>query len=105
MITALLQAHRLEKFAKRLMSNDIKPKIRMVNTQSRLFMVDEKFIGELPLLYGPILLLPRIFKNEWVMTDNGNVYWVEDRSQHPINSLQLFFGMNLAMVGHCFIAG
>ncbi|MEO8085369.1 MAG: hypothetical protein ABI763_01040 [Bacteroidota bacterium] len=104
MITALLQANRLEKFAKRLMSNDIKPKIKMINTKCRLFVVDEKYVGELPLLYGPLQLLPRIFKDDWVLTENGNVFWIEDRSQHPINSLQLFFGMNLLMVSHCFIA-
>lgn len=105
MITSLLQADRLEKFAKRLMSMDIRPKIKLVKTSCRLFLIDEKFIGTLPLLYGPLQLLPRIFKEDWILTEDGNIYWKGDRSKNTINSLQLYFGMNLVMVSHCWIAG
>ena len=99
------QPLRLEKFARRLILNDIKPRIKSIKQSNRLYQVDDKFIGELPIFYGPLSQLPRVFPREWTFSENGHYHWVKDKSKNCINSLQLYFGINLSMIGHCFIVG
>ena len=98
------QAHRLSKLADRLMTVDVKTRVHVIDDTSELYMVDNQLKGQVPIFYGPISQLPRIFKGEWSFHEEG-YYWKEDPTKRTLSSLQEFFGMNYSMVGHIFIPG
>lgn len=96
------QALRLDKFAKRIITNDIKPRVRIISDTN--YSLD-KVSAEVPVFYGPISQLPRIFKDEWAFSINGEYYYKEDASQRTISSLLLFFGLQVNQLMHIFIPG
>ena len=98
------QPMKLERLAKRLITHDIKPTVKAIKEGSRLYRMDDKLMGELPIFFEAISSLPRIFPKVWFYS-NGQYYCANDESQKTFTSLRCFFGINLAMLGHIFIPG
>lgn len=98
------QPLRLGKLAEKLMSVDVKTRVHVIDDTSELYMVDNQIVGKLPIFYGPISLLPRIFRGDWTY-ERGTYYWKEDPGKNTLSSLKNFFGINYTMLGHIFIPG
>ena len=98
------QPLRLGKLAERLMNVDVMPRVEVIDDTSELFSVENKIIGKLPIFYGPISRLPRVFRGEWSY-EKGAYYWKGDPSKNTLTSLKNFFGLNYTMLGHIFIPG
>ena len=99
------QPKQLEQFAKRLILNDINPRVKMINATSQLLLKENGEMYDIPTFYGPISQLPRIFRNEWTFSELGEYVWKDDPHQRTISSLLGFFGISVSQLLHIFIPG
>ena len=99
------QPKRLEQFAKKLILNDINPRVKMINVTSEILLKDDGVAHDIPAFYGPISQLPRIFRNEWTFSKHGEYIWKDDQYHRTISSLLGFFGLSVSQLTHIFIPG
>ncbi len=100
----LFQPERLLRLAEKLNTFEVKPRVRVLEDRSELVVVDDEIVSQIPFFYGPVSKLPHIFRGEWEF--NGDEYhWIHDPHQSTLISIQTFFGLSFAMMGHIFIPG
>jgi hypothetical protein len=63
---------------------------------------DELAINLMPIFITPIKNFPKIFENEWEISEDGEMTWREDKFKTTLSSIHNFFGINSEMLMHIF---
>ena len=102
---AHLQSERLGILAHRLINMNVVPKVKVIEATSNLYLIDDKLVGQFPMFYGIVTVLPKIWSEEWGQDKDESYYWKKNPNGNLIDSLMTFFFLEYSMIGHIFIPG
>jgi hypothetical protein len=68
------QSERLELFAARLnQQKDMRANVCAISDSNNLWIIDGKLTGTISFFYGPLLLLPELFPDDWGCRERTSV--------------------------------
>jgi|JI10StandDraft_1071094.scaffolds.fasta_scaffold03047_4 hypothetical protein len=97
------QSERLELFAARLnQQKDMRANVCAISDSNNLWIIDGKLTGTISFFYGPLLLLPELFPDDWGV-ENGQVFLRAAPYYSTLISVKEYFGLSFQQIGHIFI--
>lgn len=99
----IFQPERLLRLAERLNRAEVKPRVRILEDNSEMVVIDDEIVSQVPFFYGIVEKIPRVFPGEWSLCDE--YHWKHDPDKKTLLSIQAFFGLTFTMMGHIFIPG